>query len=65
MIRVFSVIIGLVLLLPGACGVFFLSAVKDEPSILIFVLPGLLLGALGLWFIFKGGVKKGADDEPS
>ncbi len=63
--RIFLIILGIVLLLPGLCSLAFTPMFLQSPDIGIIWLPGILLGGLGVWLILKGGKKKGPDNEPS
>ncbi len=63
--RIVAIILGIILLLPGACGVVFLPMASDDPSIFVLVGPGLFLGGLGIWLIYKGATKKKDNNEPS
>ncbi len=65
MIRAFSIIIGIILLLPGVCSLYFMDTVAGDIGFLIFTIPGLLISAGGVWLIANGGTKKRTDNEPS
>lgn len=54
-VRVLLVITGIVLLLPGACSLFFtLGLVQADGFVLGLWLVGMMLGGLGVWLIYKG-----------
>jgi hypothetical protein len=52
--RVFLIILGILMLLPGACGFFFTAMALSEPNslgILAISLPSLAVGVGGLFLI--------------
>ncbi|MGL4490780.1 MAG: hypothetical protein ACRCU5_15180 [Rhizobiaceae bacterium] len=62
--RVFLIIIGIALLLPGMCGLVYVGAMlqyyfefnrHDQYDLLVYLasVPGIHLGCLGLWILLK------------
>jgi hypothetical protein len=59
--RVFLIILGILMLLPGACSVLFIGIAVwegDPGAIMAFALPGLVVGAGGFLLIRHQARKK-------
>lgn len=63
--RALSIVVGIILLLPGLCSLAFTPMLLSSTDIIILWLPGIIAGGLGILLIAKGGKKKGANNEPS
>ncbi len=53
-LKVFLVILGILLLLPGACGVIFMGIAlyEGDPGLVaVFALPSILIGAGGIFLL--------------
>ena len=53
--RIFLTILGVILLLPGACGAFFTFVglfERNTAPVLMIAVPSLLLGVFGVWLIY-------------
>jgi hypothetical protein len=55
--RVLSIIVGIILLLPGVCSIVFTTMITGGQDYILDMVwvSGLVLGGFGLWLIFKGG----------
>lgn len=62
--KIFLAVVGILLLLPGICGIGALALIGPEQIVLVFAIPGIVVGMIGV-VVFGAAFERFGSRKPS